>query len=135
MGRQRNTLRVQFSLRTLLGAVLLASILLTLATLADFRLTFGNTLHIRGENGRLTFCDALENGANIDGWGDLSSYYPPASADIGKSVWGFGFRYVTFAGSSTVWYLHLPLLVPLVIFTVLFGLCVNHVRKMRRNAA
>jgi hypothetical protein len=135
MGRQRNTLRVQFSLRTLLGVVLLASILLTLAVLADFKLTFGNTLHIRAENGRLTFCDAFENGANIDGWGDLSTWSSPVSADIGKSVWGFGFRYVTFVGSNTVWYLHLPLLIPLVIFTVLFGLCVNRVHKMRLNAA
>jgi hypothetical protein len=116
-----------------LAAMLLACIFLTLAVLADFKLTFGDKLHIRCENGRLTFSDALENGVNIDDWGDLSKSSLQVLKDIGKSAWGFGFRYVSFAGSGTVWYMYLPLAIFLVIFTIFFGLFVNLVRKAKRK--
>ena len=100
----------------------------------DFELIFGNTVQIRGANGRLTFCDALENGITIDSWG-LPRSDTPVLSDIGQSVWGFGFRHVTFADGTTVWYLRLPLLIPFVILIVLSGLCFNRVRKMRHIAA
>ena len=97
----------------------------------DFELIFGDSVQIRGADGRLVFSDALGNGQDwIDDWNPSTSIFePPVSSDIGKTVWGFGFRQITFIGGSTVWYLRLPLLIPFVILTVVIGLCLKRVRK------
>ena len=119
----------------LLAAVTLAYTVISLVTdRTDFELIFGDSVQIRGANGQLNFSDAFGNGQVVDDW-DLSTFDPPVTSDIGKTVCGLEFRHIRFAHGGTVWYLRLPLVILFIIFTVVFGLCYMRLHKIRRIAA
>ena len=101
---------------------------------ADFELSFGDAIQICGANAQLTFSDALGNGQAVDDW-DLSTMEPAVSSDSDATIWRFGFRHITFADQSTIWYLRLPLIIPLVVLAVLFGVSFYGIRRKKRVAA
>jgi hypothetical protein len=91
-------------------------------------------VQIRGTHAQLIFSDALGNGQEVDDW-DLVTTEPPVSSDINATIWGHGFRYISFGGEGAAWYLRLPLPILVGILAVISGLCFIRVRKMKRATA